>query len=208
MNYIKIEFDDIWKTSFFKIDERDRDVFENGFIFEYNEKTTFLDLMKTLNLKIYNTLKKCIEKQTNDLENEQNLKYIYRIIEYNRAVYIFFPDTKIIRYIDEYKKDNIIISSPIFVEKGGRLFTIKNVDFIIHSREKGKHKEPHVHVKYKNYEAVFDFKGNILAGSIPTKMVQVIRDIIKDKEYDLSFAWNTKTDAEYEINLNDLNRQI
>ena len=208
MNYIKIEFYDIWKTSFFKIDERDRDVFENGFIFEYNEKTTFLDLMKTLNLKIYNTLKKCNEEQTNDLENEQNLKYLYRIIEYNKAVYILFPDTKIKKYIDEYKKDIITICSPIFVQKGGVIHREDGLTFWINSKEQGRHNFPHVHVRCSGEEAEVYLDGKIKSGNLPMNKLKKVIKIIENNRYEFSLAWNTQTDAIRKVDLNDLERII
>lgn len=33
----------------------------------------------------------------------------------------------------------------------------------------GKHKLPHVHAEYVDYEAVFDFDGNLLEGELPRK---------------------------------------
>lgn len=208
MNYINIKFDDIWETSFFKIDERDRDVFENGFVFEYNEETTFLDLMKILNSKIYYTLNKCEEEQTNDLKNEQNLKYLYRIIEYDKAIYILFLDTKIKRYIDEYKKESITISSPIFVEKGGGIHRENGLDFFVHSKEQGRHNFPHVHVRCSGKEAEIYLDGTIKSGNLPMNKLKIAKQIIENNRYEFSLAWNTQTDAIRKIDLNDLDRII
>lgn len=41
----------------------------------------------------------------------------------------------------------------------------------------GKHKLPHIHAEYADYEAVFDFDGNILEGGIAKKTKKICRGL-------------------------------
>ena len=61
-----------------------------------------------------------------------------------------------------------------------------------------KHHTPHFHAKYNEFEASFDFDGQILAGNFPpkqTKYVVAWADIHKDE---LTALWEImKSDGEY-----------
>lgn len=38
-----------------------------------------------------------------------------------------------------------------------------------------KHKEPHIHVKYAEYEAVYAFNGEILSGKLPSTQAAYVK---------------------------------
>ena len=68
----------------------------------------------------------------------------------------------------------------------------------MHSREHGKHNQPHVHVRTADFEfdasiAIED--GEVLAGELPAKLLREARkEILSRKEYYYK-CWNTLTDG-------------
>ncbi len=99
MKKVRIIFTNEWKKYYDKIDSKEEKYLDKGFEFEYDESTKFRDLMFELNKKLNNTLKSSGDKHTEDLENIYNLKFIYRIIENNKAIYVFDIDASIEKYI-------------------------------------------------------------------------------------------------------------
>jgi len=53
-----------------------------------------------------------------------------------------------------------------------------------------QHHKPHIHVFYGEYEAVMDFDGVILIGSLPTKQYRLVSGWIVLHEDELYRAWN------------------
>ena len=53
-----------------------------------------------------------------------------------------------------------------------------------------KHHRPHIHVQYGEYRCVFDFEGNILAGSIPNKQKKLVEAWIELRNEELISLWN------------------
>ena len=45
----------------------------------------------------------------------------------------------------------------------------------MHYRENDKHKLPHLHAEYGNFDAVFDLESNMLAGRMPNKQQKMIQ---------------------------------
>ena len=57
----------------------------------------------------------------------------------------------------------------------------------------GPHNVPHFHAKYAEYEIVYDFEGNILAGDVPNKQRKLIEAwcVLHSDELDAAWtAWN------------------
>lgn len=57
--------------------------------------------------------------------------------------------------------------------------------------ENTKHHLPHLHAEYAEYDAVFDFKGNIIDGEIPNKQRKMIEAWISIHEEELNSLWKT-----------------
>ena len=57
--------------------------------------------------------------------------------------------------------------------------------------ENTKHHLPHLHAEYAEYDAVFDFKGNIIDGKIPNKQRKMIEAWISIHEEELNSLWKT-----------------
>lgn len=53
----------------------------------------------------------------------------------------------------------------------------------------GKHNIPHIHAEYGEYEAVFDFDGNIIEGEIPVKKRRMVQSWIYIHHEDLLANW-------------------
>ena len=45
---------------------------------------------------------------------------------------------------------------------------------IIKMNTKGEHNPPHFHAKYQEYEAQFDFEGNLIKGELPNKQLKLV----------------------------------
>ena len=50
----------------------------------------------------------------------------------------------------------------------------------------GKHNVPHIHAEYGDGEAVFDFDGNVLEGSLPKKKERLVQALINTHEEELA----------------------
>ena len=82
----------------------------------------------------------------------------------------------------------------------GTLGNIDGVKYIIHSRESGKHSEPHVHVQYGDIEDVFSIMtGERLsknkARMMPIRIQEAIKTKIICNREELLQYWNNKTDG-------------
>ena len=57
-------------------------------------------------------------------------------------------------------------------------------------RELGSvHNQPHIHVKYNEYEVVMNFEGKILDGKIPKKQQKLVEAWIIIHQDELKAAW-------------------
>lgn len=57
-------------------------------------------------------------------------------------------------------------------------------------RELGlKHRQPHIHAKYNDYEVSIDFSGNILSGKLPKKQEKLVEAWVILHEEELKAAW-------------------
>lgn len=60
----------------------------------------------------------------------------------------------------------------------------------------GKHKMPHIHAEYADYEAVFDFDSILLEGGLPKKQSKYVEEWILLHEEDLYANWKLLQDGE------------
>ena len=56
--------------------------------------------------------------------------------------------------------------------------------------ENGKHNQPHIHVKYNEYKAVYNLEGDIIEGKIPKKQRKLIEVWIYIHAEELNSLWN------------------
>ena len=53
----------------------------------------------------------------------------------------------------------------------------------------GQHKEPHIHVKYNEFEISMNFKGKVLEGKLPKKQRKLVEAWVVLHEEELKAAW-------------------
>ncbi len=59
----------------------------------------------------------------------------------------------------------------------------------LYFNDNNKHSVPHLHVRYNEYKASYDFEGNILNGSIPPKQTKLIEAWIIIHKEELITLW-------------------
>lgn len=57
--------------------------------------------------------------------------------------------------------------------------------------ENTKHNLPHLHAEYAEYDAVFNFSGEIISGKFPVKQRKMIEVWISIHKDELNSLWNT-----------------
>ncbi len=68
--------------------------------------------------------------------------------------------------------------------------------FVMNYEAGGKHKAPHVHVRYQGKEVSIDLDGKRVEGEIPTKKIKEIRELLERKQ--LEFQENWRRVCQYE----------
>ncbi len=61
-----------------------------------------------------------------------------------------------------------------------------------------KHKLPHFHARYNEYESVYDLQGNLIEGNLPpkkSKMVEVWASIHEEELQAAWIAWNESNEV-------------
>ena len=53
----------------------------------------------------------------------------------------------------------------------------------------GQHNKPHLHARYAEYEAVYDFEGNLINGNLPRKQDTLVKGWIALRTDDLKTNW-------------------
>lgn len=59
----------------------------------------------------------------------------------------------------------------------------------MYSEANGKHNTPHIHCIYSGSEIVIDFQGQVLAGSMPPKVLAKITEWIRKHKTELAHDW-------------------
>ncbi len=60
----------------------------------------------------------------------------------------------------------------------------------IYFNDEIKHNLPHIHVRYNEYKAVYDFEANILNGNLPLKQRKLIEAWVIIRKEELITLWN------------------
>ena len=64
----------------------------------------------------------------------------------------------------------------------------------IYFNDETKHNLPHVHIRYNEYKAVYDFEANMLSGKLPLKQRKLIEAWIIIRKEELITLWNLMKD--------------
>lgn len=117
-----------------------------------------------------------------------------------RAV-IIKPKVNILKYIRKYidpVKTNHIEVAYYFCLDAGQIMEVENLRFYMHSKEKGRHNKPHVHVEdiNKGVEcSICILNGELLDGKIKKKDFRKAQKIINDNKDLFIDYWNKYTDG-------------
>ena len=196
MKKIDIVIHKYWKTFIYRLNKREQDKLSEKVIFQYDSTTTLYDLFKYLNIVYEEIILNFENINLNKINYKKIIRKRYRIFNKNKYIYVYDLSSTLESLIQLYKLDKIEIFFSFFTEIGGRLLELKGMQFYMYSKEQGKHKLPHIHVKYQNQEVVISLEGKILAGKIKEKMQKMAIDaILSDKESFL-LKWNNMTDGE------------
>ena len=65
---------------------------------------------------------------------------------------------------------------------------------IMHYNENDRHKLPHLHAQYVEYDSVFDLEGNELKGNFPNKQKKMVEAWIMIHQDELSTLWKLLKD--------------
>jgi len=57
------------------------------------------------------------------------------------------------------------------------------------NKEGGQHNLPHIHVEYSGTTSVFDLKGNLLQGELPSNKTQILKTWMLLHEEELGVCW-------------------
>ena len=60
--------------------------------------------------------------------------------------------------------------------------------------DNNKHNIKHIHARYNEYKAIYDFEGNILSGELPIKQRKLIEAWIIIHKEELITLWNIMQD--------------
>jgi len=63
-------------------------------------------------------------------------------------------------------------------------------------KDLGQHNLPHFHAYYGEFEAVFDLKGEIIAGSFPRKQTAMVKAWALIREEELAVNWQLAVKGE------------
>ena len=67
-----------------------------------------------------------------------------------------------------------------------------------------KHHKPHLHSKYNEYKAVFDFDGNVIKGELPKKQEHMVSGWIAIHQEELMQNWELLQKGEDSIRIDPL----
>ncbi len=75
---------------------------------------------------------------------------------------------------------------------------------IMYYKENEKHKLPHIHAEYGEFEAAFDFNSNQLNGNFPVKQKKMVEAWILIHQEELSTLWNLMKQGKGSFNISPL----
>ena len=68
----------------------------------------------------------------------------------------------------------------------------------------GKHHQPHLHAKYGEYEAAYDFEGNRIDGELPRKQDRLVEAWILLHQDEVRAAWTAWSESGVVIKIEGL----
>ena len=196
MKQIKVKVNEYWKNFTYKLNSKQQDILSSNIFFEYDSKTTLFDFFKYLNSVFFDIIINFEQLDYKEMNYKRKIRSRYRILNRKKFLYIYDLNSKFETVVKLFHFNEIEVFFSFFMEIGGRLLELNGMEFYMHSREKGKHKLPHIHVKYQGDEVVISLDGKILEGKIKSKVQSLAQEIIKSDKESFLIKWNNLTDGE------------
>ena len=157
--------------------------------FIYNEETTTGELLVKIKKEIWGS-------EVSELAS----KVEYSFVLNKERFYVSDKRQKITRFLSylDPKNTGTITASILVSYNAGTVFTKAPLRFFVHSKEAGKHHEPHIHVcdSGRENEASFRISDGVkLAGALSPKLERLAsKTILKDQGFFYQ-CWNLQTDG-------------
>lgn len=105
-------------------------------------------------------------------------------------------ETVVDKYLDPQKIG--YVTAAVYVSgNAGSIFEEDGIRYYMNSREKGKHHEPHIHLRSLDSceEAVIIIKTREVIGKFPRKLIKKAKQKVEKNEYFFLEQWNVLTDG-------------
>lgn len=158
--------------------------------FQYDAQTSLRDIINAVKREIWG-----------DSEAGEYAPVIYGFLVHNERYYIVDDSQSLMKLLPAYldPDDTGTITFCILVScNAGDVARGGPLRYYVHSREAGRHNEPHIHVRDTShrYEASVRISdGKVIAGELPRKYEKMAKEkILSDQNYFYE-CWNTRTDG-------------
>ena len=150
--------------------------------YEYDEFTTLLDIEKSI-YSFYGIPNHSVRI------GFMNDGYRYWIDNENAKFAVL-----VAKYLDPDSTG--VIQAGVYVcMDAGSILEEDGIRYYMNSRERGKHHEPHVHIRTDEHEAVLIITTGRLIGDFPSKLTKKARKRVRNNAKFFLEKWNTLTDG-------------
>lgn len=159
-------------------------------VIHYDALTSLRDIINAVNYEIWG-----------DSEAKECAPVSYAFLVHNERYYIADDSQNFLKLLPRYlDPDNTgIITFCILVScDAGDVARDGPLRYYVHSREAGRHNEPHIHVcdTSHEYEASIRISdGKVIAGALPHKYEKIAKEKILTNQDFFYECWNTRTDG-------------
>lgn len=163
-----------------------------SFEFSYDEVTSIKDYMMCVIEKMgFKTNLRQFQKNACDGADP------LRFLVCDQLISLDSHDRKFEEFLGRCGIINQINSIMLFWAGAGDVWNDDGLRYYMHSKERGKHKSPHIHVEYRHEEEVSIeiLTGKKLAGEMKEKRFKKAKQRILDNQKFLLQFWNDKTDG-------------
>lgn len=156
------------------------------FLFEFNDSTTLFDLVSKIKAEL-------------GCQEESWYAETFFVFDENR--YQFYEDKSLLfnNIVAKYYSGKNVVTVGLYIScDAGEVWNEHPLRYYVHSREAGRHHEPHVHVSDcgHRYEAsVSIVNGEMLEGDMPKKYLKLAKKVILENQSYFFDCWNKLTDG-------------
>lgn len=129
-------------------------------------------------------------------------KRVYVLLD-GEFIYIKNPSMRVLALSKYYHLGETLPFFLVFSNQAGKIWREDGLRYHMHSKEAGRHNEPHIHVDYKHDSSVSIclYDGKVLDGHIPSKLLKKATKKVLENRLFLLECWNKLTDG-LEVDIN------